>query len=100
MNPYLTPAMHRALSEIKSGDKDIVCSRPGGWWIDERQIHGSTALKLLRLCLISPDAFNSEDFEHFHINEDGIKALESEDYVPAIIRAFKNPQTRRFWKPK
>lgn len=90
MNKYLTPGMARVLREMveatESGDEELVYSLHGGWWIGLRRTNGKVALGLLSLCLINEAQDSVPDFQRYTINEDGRKILESDTYVPRILR--------------
>jgi hypothetical protein len=85
VNKFLTKGCERVLRESLAGE-DLVRESGAGWWIGDRKTSGPVAMRLLRLCLISPDAFNGIDVEHYHVNEDGKKCLESDEYIPTILR--------------
>lgn len=73
----------------ESGDEELVYSLNGGWWIGLRRTTGRVAMDLLSLCLINEAQDSQPDFQRYTINEDGRKILESDTYVPRILRTKK-----------
>lgn len=91
MNNYLTPAMHRVLTRMR--DEELELDHVPGevfWYLDSDRVHPGTAKRLLELCLIS-GSFKEERgaVNRFTLNEDGRGVLESDVYVPRIVKAFR-----------
>lgn len=72
----LTRVQRRVLTIMRDDDQELVYSRGGGWWLDLERTNGKLGLGLLRLMLISPDSWASDDYQCYWINESGRRALE------------------------
>lgn len=85
---FLKPAMRKILERIATRE-ELVQSIPGGWWIENDQVHAPSCFNLLRLCLIHQEAGSDDSFIRYTINEDGVALLKDPTYIPRIVTALK-----------
>jgi hypothetical protein len=88
MNSHLTPAMHKFLSAIRDSPDEYAVQDGLMVYVDLTRFHAGTVNKCLRLCLVSEDQYSDEATRIWILNEDGRGVLESDSYVPGIVRAM------------
>lgn len=99
ISPFLTRASYNVLKRMADGE-ELTWAKPGGWWLEDTQIKGSTGLHLLRYCLISESWDSGRNYVIYVINSDGEKILNDSKYVPLIVGALeKRPKERQLKKP-
>jgi len=74
--PKLTPKQKEILERMLEGE-DLCYSKGGGWWIGEDLTTGKLINTLLSVCAISQDQYSTEKMQHYYINENGKKSLET-----------------------
>jgi hypothetical protein len=74
---------------VESEDGELVCSRPGGWWVGNEKVSGKIAMNLLRLALIRVEYNDSDSYVIYGVNQDGRRVLEDPDYEPMMLRAMR-----------
>ncbi len=90
-NRYLTAGMERVLREMRDQDEELVYEPKAGWWVGLRRTGGKVALQLLRLCLLHGENFEGGVFERYSLNEEALKILADDFYIPLIIRHGMGP---------
>jgi hypothetical protein len=72
----LTRGQRRVLIAMLDPDCDLVYCKGGGWYCGDIPTNGKMGLGLIRLCLVSPDSWGSDNYQCYWINESGRRALE------------------------
>lgn len=72
--------LQQMADHIDDEEGELLCSRPGGWWLGCSRVAGPTGFFLLRFCLIRKCSFSSEKTERYTINEYGRRALNEPDF--------------------
>lgn len=78
--------MERVLREMRDQDEELVYEPKAGWWVGLRRTSGKVALQLLRLCLLRKEDYQGGVFERYSLNEEALKILEDDSYIPLIVR--------------
>lgn len=89
-NPLLNGAMYRALRLMQITDDHEMVVEGKAVYVGCERIGFKTFLRLLQLCLIHKEQWESNGLERYTLYPCGKKILEDVKYIPLILRVSKD----------